>query len=188
MGKTQLPKEHTGLSIWVLYHCFGLQTSVWLNLLASTSKKLAFKSSRYIFEYRALPLCPPHVHLTSFMWWMLLGLPHFHSHVLLWTQKQGRPGNEATIVASVAISLTLNLRKSCLSMSLACGGSSFLKKLQTVSLNWTEWKETVGKTMMNKLWNINNKGLVNGRGESVHCTWNADILPIGFWIAFWNPF
>jgi len=53
-----------------------------------------------------LPPTPKHlprVHLTSFMWWMLSGLPHFsllfHFHVLLSMEteerKQGSPGNEA---------------------------------------------------------------------------------------------
>lgn len=48
----------------------------------------------------------PCIHLTSFMWWMFLGLTHFsllfYFCVLYWmqTQKQKwwRPGNEATIV------------------------------------------------------------------------------------------
>ena len=42
---------------------------------------------------------PPHVHLTSFTWWMRPGLPLFSLCLplpwLYWMQ-QGRPGNEAT--------------------------------------------------------------------------------------------
>ena len=36
-------------------HLFGLQTLALLELLVLTGKKLAFKFSTYIFEYRSLP-------------------------------------------------------------------------------------------------------------------------------------
>ena len=61
-GRAQ--QQRTGPSIRVLYRVFGLQTLVWRKLLVLNGKKLAFKFSMYIFEYRSLPL-PPYVHLAS---------------------------------------------------------------------------------------------------------------------------
>ena len=58
----QLPKQRTGPSVWALYHTFRLQTLAWWKLLVLSGKKLAFKFSTYIFEYRPLP---PYVHLAS---------------------------------------------------------------------------------------------------------------------------
>ena len=57
-GGAQLPKQCTGPSVWAFYCSFGLQTL----LLVLASKKLAFKFSMYIFEYRPLP---PYVQLAS---------------------------------------------------------------------------------------------------------------------------
>ena len=44
------------------------------------------------------PLCPPCIHLTSFTWWMLPGLPHSLPAMYYCLCKQGRPGNEARVV------------------------------------------------------------------------------------------
>ena len=60
------------------------------------------------------PKHPPRVHLTSFMWWILSGLPHFsllfHFRVLLSMEteerKQGSPGNEANDGGCVHILLS----------------------------------------------------------------------------------
>ena len=41
---------------------FELQTLAWLTPLFLTAKKLAFKFSLYVFEYRPLP---PYIHLAS---------------------------------------------------------------------------------------------------------------------------
>ena len=59
--EAQLPKQHTGSSVWALYCSFGLQTLAWSKLLL-IGKKLAFKFSTYIFEYQPLL---PYVHLAS---------------------------------------------------------------------------------------------------------------------------
>ena len=40
-------------------------------------------------------LHPPRIHLTSFTWWMLPGLPRSSPAVYYCECKQGRPGNEA---------------------------------------------------------------------------------------------
>ena len=50
------------LAIRVLYRVFRLQTFALLKLLVLISKKLAFKFTTYIFEYRSLPT---HIHCTS---------------------------------------------------------------------------------------------------------------------------
>ena len=55
-------KQRAGTSIRALYRSFGLQTLAWSKLLVLTSKKLTFKSSMYIIEYRPLP---HYVHFTS---------------------------------------------------------------------------------------------------------------------------
>ena len=71
----------------------GPDPLAWWKLLVLTGKKLAFKFSMYIFEYRAPPpLRPPR----PLAWWMLPGLPRFspvfRSRVLLWTQTEGKNG------------------------------------------------------------------------------------------------
>ena len=48
-------KKHTLPLIQALYCSSGLQTLVWSQLLVLTSRKIAFKLSSYIFEYRPLP-------------------------------------------------------------------------------------------------------------------------------------
>ena len=47
-GGAQLLKQHTRLSVWVLYHSFGLQTLAWSKLLVFIGKKPAFTCSKYI--------------------------------------------------------------------------------------------------------------------------------------------
>ena len=71
-------KQCTGSSIWELNCSFGLQMLAWSKLLILTSKKLAFKFSMYIFEYRPLP---PYTSSTllPLMWWVLPGIPCFSS-------------------------------------------------------------------------------------------------------------
>ena len=61
-GGAQLPKLCTGSSVQALYRIFGLQTLAWWKLLVLNGKKLPFKFSMNIFEYRPLP---PYIHLTS---------------------------------------------------------------------------------------------------------------------------
>ena len=84
----QLPKQHTGSSVQMLYHSFGLQTLAWMKLLVTTGKKLTFKFSTYIFEYWPLPT---YIHLVSTH---VMNAPRpslffaaFRSHILLWIQK-----------------------------------------------------------------------------------------------------
>ena len=49
-GRVQLPKQHTRLSVRVLYRSFELQTLASSKLLVLIGKKHAFKFSMYIFE------------------------------------------------------------------------------------------------------------------------------------------
>ena len=72
MGEGQLPNQHTGLTVWMLYYSFGIQTSAKLRILIG--KKLTFKFSMYVFEYQ-FPPCPT--------WWILSGLPHFFAGLVL---------------------------------------------------------------------------------------------------------
>ena len=44
---------------------------------------------------------PPRIHLTSFTWWMLPGLPHSSPGVYYCERKHGRPGNKARCSCSL---------------------------------------------------------------------------------------
>ena len=94
-GRGPTAKQCTGVSVQALYCSFGLETLAWSKLLGLTSKKLAFKFSTYIFEYRSLPP-PPTSNSHPLMWWMLPDLLHFslvfRSRVLLWMQTEGKNG------------------------------------------------------------------------------------------------
>ena len=66
------------------------------------------------------PPCPPHVHLTSFMWWMLPGFPHLN---VCWSSdsvyycerkgrsKRGRPGTEAIIESGLGACETMDVTR-----------------------------------------------------------------------------
>ena len=92
-GGAQLPKQHTGPSIWALYRIFGLQTLAWWKLLVLIGKN-SFSSLLRIY----LNIGPSLPTSTSrpLTWWMLPGLPRFspvfRSHVLLWTLTEGKNG------------------------------------------------------------------------------------------------
>ena len=92
---------HRTVRLSALPH-FGLQTLVWWKLLVLTGKKLAFKFSTYIFEYRPLPpLCPPRIHSRdecsqAFPVLIFVDLPILCISVNANRRsKWGRPGNEA---------------------------------------------------------------------------------------------
>ena len=59
----------------------------------------------------SLPLCPPRIHLTSLMWWMLPGLPCFllvfRSHVLLWNRSYLEAWQQGYVVRPVFASTLL---------------------------------------------------------------------------------
>ena len=61
-GGAQVQKQCTGLSVQALYRSSGLHMSAGSKLLVLTGKKLTFKLSLYIFEYRPSPLHPLCVH------------------------------------------------------------------------------------------------------------------------------
>ena len=90
-GGAQLPRQRTGPSVRALYRIFELQTLAWWKLLVLTSKKLAFKFSMYIFEYRPLS---PYVHLASNSRdECSQAFPVFHqSSAPVWTQTEGKNG------------------------------------------------------------------------------------------------
>ena len=67
-----------------------------------------------------LPIRPPRIHLTSFTWWMLPGLPHFNfcqsSNSVYYCErnrrsKWGRPGTEAS--CSVVVVMFLSVLSNC---------------------------------------------------------------------------
>ena len=90
-GGPQLPNQRTGPSVRVLCSVFGLQTLAWRKLLVLTGKKLTFKFSTYIFEYRPLP--PTSTLVSTYVMNAPRPsrfLPVFH--VLLWMETEGKNG------------------------------------------------------------------------------------------------
>ena len=66
-----------------------------------------------LFECKPLPPCLPHIYLTSFLWWVFPGLPHFSTALLLLCivvktlyaeeQKMGKWGGLGTRLCDVCI-------------------------------------------------------------------------------------